>query len=190
VGGRSQLVFEEDPPDWLGPDLRLRLSEVDLGDNRRRIFFGTRLYGLNLAIRKTVFGFEGGFDETLGRIGNELTTGEETALLQRIAEEGRTIIYDPDVVVRHIIEPARLRWNYFTALAAGAGQSKERKESRRNRLYQLLRIGRALWYWGRSVFVSAQANVLNRSRYERKVAKFDIIASRSLFWHRLKRIWH
>lgn len=189
VGGRSYLILAEDPPGWLGPELRMRLSEVDLGDYRRNVSCATSLFGLNLAIRKTVFGLEGGFNESLGRIGFELTTGEETAFLHKVMEEGRIIVYDPDVVVQHIIEPARLKWNYFKGLAAGAGRSKEQNESPRNRPYQFLRVCMAIGFWGRSVFVSAKVHLLNGSQYEKKCANFDVIASKAYFLHRLRRLW-
>lgn len=121
AGGRSYLILEQDPPDWLEGNLRLSLSEVDLGPERKAVAGGRGLYGLNMAFRKTRLEEVGKFDEGLGRRGKALLAGEETLVFKRIAEGGGTIVYEPDAVVGHIIERDRLTWDYFRRMSAGLG---------------------------------------------------------------------
>lgn len=189
VGGRSYLFFEETPPEWLGPKFMIPLAEVDLGDERRVVSNGTRLFGLNLAIRKEVFNLNRGFVETLGRIGRELMVGEEADLLGKIAGNGRTIVYDPGVIVQHIIDSARMKWDYFTALAVGVSKTREQNELPRNRLYEFLRVGKSLLQYGVTFFWLIKANLFAQSLYEKKLMEFDCIVSKNQFQYRLKRLW-
>lgn len=124
VGGRSLLLFEDAPPEWMGPDFRLYLSEVDLGDTRRDAGIGVRLFGLNLAMKRDMILRFGGFDETLGRAGTALLSGEERALLQKNYLAGGKNIYEPSAVVQHRIDARRVQWEYFLRLAIGTGKTR------------------------------------------------------------------
>lgn len=188
VGGRSYLIFEETPPEWLESDFRILLSEVNLGDERKLLTEGRRLFGLNLAIRKDLFLCKGGFSLTLGRMGYELTGGEETDLIGKIQGNGNIVVYDPSVRVSHIIDPTRTRWDYFLALADGFSKAKTRNEFPCGKFYQCLRLGRSAVRCGQTFFSLIKANIFAQSLYERKMAEYDFKKSRSHFRYRLNRL--
>ena len=120
VGGRSYLVFEQDPPQWLGSRFQTWLSKVDHGSSRIPVQGG--LYGLNLSFRKSTLLDTGGFNEDLGRKGRLLFAGEEEEVIQKIRAAGGSIYYDPDVVVGHIVGPERIQWGYFRRSAMDRGR--------------------------------------------------------------------
>ena len=97
VGGKTYLVFDEPPPPWLGPAFRMMLSEVDLGATRRFVdeHEAGLLFGANLSFRKRSLLTIGGFDETLGRCGESLLGGEETAAVAAIIAARGKVVYDP-----------------------------------------------------------------------------------------------
>jgi len=117
VGGRSLLRFEQTPPPWFGPEFRKMLSEVDLGEVRRSAGDGRRLYGLNLAYRKSALESIGGFDTRYGRTGGQLLAGEDLRANAAIAAAGGTLFYEPDALVHHCIPPERCEWDYLLRLA-------------------------------------------------------------------------
>jgi glycosyltransferase involved in cell wall biosynthesis len=117
VGGRSLLRFEKTPPPWFGPEFRKMLSEVDLGEVRRSAGDGRRLYGLNLAYRRSTLESIGGFDTSYGRTGDALLAGEDLRANVAIAAAGGRLFYEPKAVVHHCIPPERCAWEYLLRLA-------------------------------------------------------------------------
>ena len=144
VGGRSHLVFEQEPPTWMTAELRISLSEVDLGRERKTVDGGRRLYGLNMAFRKTVLERVGGFNEELGRRGKGLLGGEETAVFGRIAEQGGKIVYEPSAVVGHIIDKERVSWDYFNRLCLGLGMTWARGEETAGPMLRARRVAESV----------------------------------------------
>jgi glycosyltransferase involved in cell wall biosynthesis len=140
VGGRSYLILDEQPPAWLGLVFRLFLSEVELGDERKYLPDGRRLFGLNLGFRKAVLDAHGPFDERLGRTGSRLLSAEETQVLKHVEDSGGIIVYEPDAVVGHLISPDRVTWPYFRKLALGQGTSAARSEPLRKWSGRLRRV--------------------------------------------------
>jgi GT2 family glycosyltransferase len=64
--------------------------------------------GGNLALRRSAFEAVGGFDEALGP-GTPARAAEDVDLLYRLANAGRTLLYEPDAVVYHELKSRRAR---------------------------------------------------------------------------------
>lgn len=126
VGGRAYLIFEANPPKWMGPEFRKALSEVELGDERKDAGNGQRLYGLNIAFRKKALQDVGGFDEALGRRGQQVQGGDEQELVSRIVREGGRTLYEPEALVGHLVGAERLHWDYFLRLARASDGTRMR----------------------------------------------------------------
>ena len=183
VGGRSYLAFDTPPPDWLGPEFRTLLSEADLGSARIDVPDGKGLFGLNLSFEKSALVGAGGFDEQLGRTGTALLGGEETAVMRRIAAAGGRIVYAPGVVVGHIIDGPRLRWDYFERLAVGMGRSlalacAQSQSGFEARWFSLFRSAAACWHTWLSL---RMRKALGRSPYEIYRALRRYLTARSRF---------
>lgn len=140
VGGKSYLIFQAEPPDWLENEFRINLSKVDLGTDRQILKNTSRLFGLNLAIRKETLQKAGGFDESLGRTGNLLIGGEESAIMAKIVADGGRLVYEPTAIVGHVIEPERLQWQYFKRLYVGFGRTFARNEPEAAMCVRLWRV--------------------------------------------------
>lgn len=189
VAGRSHLLLEKEEPIWLGPLFKRALSQVDLGSSRSVVLNGNDVFGLNLAIRKPIIQLAGRFNEKLGRRGKELIGGEETDLLRRISSLKKKIVYDPEVIVHHIIDAERLDWDYFVAQAVGWGKTLALLEGRRNWLYQLLRVGNAFLRSIKSIFTLIRTNLSDANPYEKKAAKWQAIRHVSHCVARWKQLW-
>jgi GT2 family glycosyltransferase len=96
--------------------------------------------GGNLSLRCSVFEAVGGFDEALGP-GTAGRAAEDVDLLYRIANDGFTVLYEPDAVVYHELKTRRARigsrFGYgfglgtFLALHATRGDAHARALRRR-----------------------------------------------------------
>jgi len=179
IGGRSYLILEGAVPEWFGPDFRPLLSEVKLGESRLIVPEGRGLFGLNLAFRRSALGAAGGFDESLGRSGAGLLGGEETVVMRRIAASGGVIMYDPDVVVGHVIGVDRLKWDYFARLAAGIGRSAALWERHATFTGRIKAIGRSIGAFRRALTTLAVEVVTRRTPYERRRAWHRMLSVRS-----------
>ena len=120
VGGPVELVFETGRPAWLTPALETWFSGVDLGE-ARLVQPGPVLAGSNMSIRADWLAALGGFSPRLGRTANSLLSNDETDLLERLADGGGLVVYEPTARVRHFVQPDRLslRWLLARTLAQG-----------------------------------------------------------------------
>jgi len=122
IGGRILLRCDRPMPRWLKRELWGFLACLDYGErqmpltDRKRPFFGA-----NMAFRRDVFRRIGTFDPELGRRGRSLVGGEETDLFRRMLEAGMTVVYEPEAVVHHVVDPRRLRKAYFRGLHYALG---------------------------------------------------------------------
>ncbi len=189
VGGRAYLKFEKEPPDWLGQQFRTFLSLVDFGDDRQFFSGGDGLWGVNLSFRKSVLEAVGGFDENLGRRGSELIAGEDTVLLKKIASLKKKIVYEPSAIVRHLIGPERLEWDYFLRHSIGMGKTNALVETRCRAAWQLLRVGRTLLNYLGSNLELIRVVLFNSGEYEKKLAKWISKKEKSYLIARWKRLW-
>ncbi len=121
VGGRTYLIYQRPPPPWLGREFRTVLAEMEFGDQRKVIPDGRGIFSLNLALRKSALPSDRPFDERLGRRGARRLGGEETKLIRAMAKEGRKVVYEPTMVVGHLVETHRLTWPYFQRMAVADG---------------------------------------------------------------------
>jgi glucosyl-dolichyl phosphate glucuronosyltransferase len=70
-------------------------------------------WGANMAYRRDAFTRYGSFDPRLGPMGSTLMRGEDVILGRRMLAAGELLLYVPDAIVYHPVEPERLRKKYF-----------------------------------------------------------------------------
>lgn len=113
LGGEVQPIWEAPRPDWLTNELLRPLSAGLLWSPTPRTLRGNEwLVEVNIAYRKARLLEFGGFDETLGRSGESLLSGEG-CINQLMTRAGLHAYYDPNILVGHHIPAERLTRSWF-----------------------------------------------------------------------------
>jgi glycosyltransferase involved in cell wall biosynthesis len=127
ASGPVEIQSETAMPEWINATLRAYLGELNLGNiaiDIEDVF--TSVSGGNLFFQRAILERMDGFDVRLGRIGNQLRSGEETELLLRIFSQGGILAYHPDVKTIHHIDAERLQPEWFYRLNFGIGHAMGR----------------------------------------------------------------
>ena len=68
-------------------------------------------YGLNMAMRRSTLLHQGGFDTRMDELTDNLA--DETELFLRLWKSHQELVYVPDSLVVHYLQPERLHWSSF-----------------------------------------------------------------------------
>lgn len=189
VGGRSYLIYEEEPPEWLQGEFRTLLSEADHGPVRKEVPDCKGLFGLNVAFQKSALLETTGFDVRFGRIKDNLLGGDEIMVLRQVAGAGGRIVYDPDAVVGHIIEADRLEWDYFRRRAITDGQCLAIAHDPQRRLGRAVQIARSTIALAYTLSVLCARFGLGAKAYYRKSAVRRFLTCRARLSAQWSRLW-
>ena len=124
LGGRSEGVFEVEPPSWFAEQQGCFAVGEQAPQEGDVSFTRGWVWGAGLIIRKSAWLklVESGFEPILsGRKGNVLTSGEDNELCFAFLLSGYQICYSPILVLQHSIPKSRLEWNYLSRLYRGFG---------------------------------------------------------------------
>jgi glucosyl-dolichyl phosphate glucuronosyltransferase len=115
VGGRVDPIWEGVRPPWLADEIAGSLTIIDWGRSLKIIQDIRRewLAGANMAVPKAVLMEIGGFHPWLDRAGNNLLSSGDVFLQKQIIQRGYQCVYVPDMAVRHLVPPSRLRQEWF-----------------------------------------------------------------------------
>src|SRR5713101_6011 len=121
LGGRILPEWSSPPPSWLATDRHLWTSiamlddevvrRVELGPWQRE--HGFRVWGANMAFRRSVFETLGRFDAQLGSVGTKKYSLEEILFVRRVVEAGHVVMFDPAPTVHHWVGPERMRKGFY-----------------------------------------------------------------------------
>jgi glucosyl-dolichyl phosphate glucuronosyltransferase len=130
VGGACRARFEAPPPRWLSPRLLQFAGITMFGDTPRPAASRSEWpFGANLAFRRAALDHAGGFDERLGRVGTLLLSGEESAVISRVAADGWLVWLEPAAIVNHTVNTARLESRYYWRRLWWAGVGRGRVQA-------------------------------------------------------------
>lgn len=113
IGGKIEPIWESVPPSWFTDTLLRSISIIHWSEKPAYINDYQWLAGTNIAYPKEIIESVGGFDITLGRVQNNLMSGEETLVNEKIRENGYGILYSPDIVVKHLVPGNRVNKRYL-----------------------------------------------------------------------------
>lgn len=115
VGGRVDPLWGAPRPPWLHDSMLGNLSVVNWGGEAREALPGEWFAGTNIAFRTSAIVDNGGFSENLGRSGSgsALLSNEELQLVERVRSQGGKLIYAPNALVDHLVDPRRLSRTWF-----------------------------------------------------------------------------
>ena len=104
-------------PPWFPKEYGCR----SLGDETRKLEKDEWIGGTNMAFKRNALFEIGGFDTSLGMVGEKSSYGEETELTQRMWQQGMQMYYCAEMCVDHAILPhkLKLRWQLYSNFASG-----------------------------------------------------------------------
>jgi glycosyltransferase involved in cell wall biosynthesis len=128
IGGRILPKWEGAVPQWLRNKRHLwgYLAMMDSEEARELalpLVNGAKIWGANMATKRSLFDEIGLFNANRGNVGHKLYRGEETEIVTRALELGKTLVYDPAPVVYHRVGPERMRKSYFRKVVFDGGES-------------------------------------------------------------------
>ncbi len=114
VGGKALPIYEDTRPAWLEGEATLYLAVPDWGGEELILRSGDPrwLVGANIAYSAQALRRAGGFPEQLGRKRDLLLCHEEYWINESLRRQGYSVVYNPRIVVQHLIQQERMthRW--------------------------------------------------------------------------------
>lgn len=132
IGGRIVADWPGPKPEWYqgtGP-YRLMDAVVQFEHGEEPVALDTPPFGANMAFRAKVFRRHGLFRTDLGPERRKVTRGEDTEFCRRLLGAGERLVYRPDVVVRHPVEPDRTRKSFYRSFYFHHGRTAIRVHGR------------------------------------------------------------
>lgn len=125
IGGKVLPVWpKKGKPDWIKGILLAYLSILEgYSDKPIPVHPLDWLAGTNISFKKHIFKEVGYFDEELDRKEKILLSSGEVELCNRIRKKGYEIIFDPSLIVKHVIPLSRLTPQYMIDRAYWQGVS-------------------------------------------------------------------
>lgn len=108
-------------PAWFTPRYENVVAQTSFGETTRWMKRNEFPFGANMSFRREIFRRLGGFDENLGKRGENNIWGEEIDLCHRMQENGLRFFYNPRSCVSHIVGPGRATKRYFIESIFGKG---------------------------------------------------------------------
>jgi glucosyl-dolichyl phosphate glucuronosyltransferase len=124
VGGRVLLEGSSPRPGWWDKFYDVAVGEFDRGsdvivDTSTETLIGI---GANIMFKRSAFEQCGWFRTDMGRKPNELQTGEETDMVQRLRAHRAQLVYYPDALVYHCVPRQRFSKAYLRQHFYHSGQ--------------------------------------------------------------------
>ena len=144
VGGKIDLVWENPRPHWVSKEMCSCLGQLDIGKHPSILKGDTYfLHGVNMAFPKNIFNSISKFNNSLGRKGSLLLSGEEVSVQKELIKKGYLCLYDPNIYIQHRVPVERLTQTWFLKRMAWEGISLARIDSAD--LSKLKKRAKAVW---------------------------------------------
>jgi glycogen synthase len=125
VGGAVNPRWQAGRPSWFPPEFDWVVGCTHSGMPKQREPV-RNMIGANMSFRREVLLEVGGFRHEFSRIDANGAGADETDLCIRTHQRwpGRTILFEPQASVEHLVPPSRGELGYFTSRCRGEGRSK------------------------------------------------------------------
>jgi glucosyl-dolichyl phosphate glucuronosyltransferase len=123
VGGPIRPWFESTPPDWIASEIAVLgfcYALIDHGPTERWLQPGEYAYGANVGFRLEAMQ-RYPFDPALGRVGKQLSSGDDTRVQDQILTAGGKGLWVPTAAVKHFIPTARMTAEYIREILYWSG---------------------------------------------------------------------
>ena len=117
IGGKIIAVFDTNKPKWMITDTHFPFMSaiVNFDNGPSHCVLNRSPYGANMAFKRSVFNDYGLFRTDIGPNNSNLMKGEDSEFCSRVRNKGIEIIYCPNAVVYHPVEPERTKKQYFVS---------------------------------------------------------------------------
>ena len=141
LGGRIVPKYIPAEPKWMSHFVSSLVGNFNY--NKQVVAFAANKYPLesNMVVKKVDFDTIKGFNTALPGVKGTLRIGGEGKdFFLRLKALGRTIFYDPSVIVQHVVETAKLTREYMYRVASGIGRGERVRMLEKNKwaLYKKL----------------------------------------------------
>ena len=154
IGGKILLHYEDKIPKLENRFLNSLLGYFNKGDEKLQFTSNDYPRGSNMAFRTRVFAEIGGFDVTLGRIGSDLSGGEEKDLFNKFYKHNMKVVYLPKALVFHSVPVERTLPSFIKKQGLGTGKSERIRSSNEGALSYIKRLFIELMKWGASLLIA------------------------------------
>jgi GT2 family glycosyltransferase len=115
VGGACHPLFPDVArPPWLSDRLLQFAAITRFGPDAREARSSAEWpFGANMAFRRQALAQAGPFSESLGREGDNLLSGDDSALIEAVRRAGWTIWLEPRAIVDHAVHADRCESGYY-----------------------------------------------------------------------------
>ena len=122
VGGKIIASWPDGcPPSWFPAKYGNVVGQTSFGEKSRFMDKHEFPFGGNIAFRREMFEKLGGFDENLGRKGENYLCGEEIDLCYKLQAKRLRFFYNPRATVSHTVGRKRATKSYFVRSVFGKG---------------------------------------------------------------------
>jgi len=181
-GGPITPFFEQGEPKWLSRWSMGFVSAINMGPQVKPFKPGVFPIGANMGIARTALEQVGLFNPTLGRIGNNLLSGEEKDMFNRIRQHGGEILYFPTIGVEHCIPTKRTTTDFIRKLGRGVGISERQRTLSISRSKYTKRIVLEMFKWVATLLLSAYYTLLGKRSKGTILIVFRWQVSKGLFY--------
>lgn len=184
LGGRIIPRYIPKEPKWMSHYVSSLVGHFHYSDTVS--VFAPNKYPLesNMIIRKADFDAIHGFNIALpGVIGTLRIGGEGKDFFLRLKELGRTIYYDPDIRVQHVVETAKLTREYMYRVASGIGRGERVRTKQKGGSAFFKKIIEYIFKLGASFILGIKYTLQGKPSKAPPVIHFRIDALKGLLNH-------
>jgi GT2 family glycosyltransferase len=175
AGGKIVPSWTSPIPRWLDTDaIAGAIVNIDLG-SVRCLFTRRMPAGANMAFRRDVLDRIGPFRTDIGPTTGSEIRGEDSELCRRVAAAGEQIVYVPDAIVFHPVEPHRTEPRYLQRWYFDSGRAQVRTGGIVPGSNRYFGIPRYFWRMGAEAFGSWICAVDARRRFTSKLRFYEVL---------------
>ena len=184
LGGRIIPKYIPSKPEWMSHYVSSLVGHFHYSD--AATIFAPNKYPLesNMIICKKDFDEIGGFNTALPGVKGDLRIGGEGKdFFLRLKALGRTIYYDPEIRVQHVVETAKLTSEYLYRVASGIGRGERVRMKEKGALAFSKKVAEYIFKLGASFLLGIKYTLQGTPLKAGPVIRFRIDALKGLFNH-------
>ena len=181
LGGRIIPRYIPSEPKWMSHFVASLVGNFDYSPSMTQFKEGKYPLESNMIVRKEDFDRIGGFNTALpGVVGTLRIGGEGKDFFLRLQALGKSIWYDPSVIVHHVVEVKKLTPHYMYRIASGIGRGERVRMKAQGKWSFIRKIIEYLYKLAGSLVLGAWYAIKGRPAQSWPVIKFRIDALKGL----------